>query len=127
VAIEPSPANTPPTQSASTIAPVIDLTDEADDLDTAYPTISELLAELDESMSALGFAQYEERLLAAGFGYVHQLADTPTTRAALESLQVPVGIVEEIIDRAARMTRRAAKSKHVIKNEDGTDHKPEAD
>lgn len=71
-------------------------------------------------MPALGFTRYEEQLLAAGFGYIRQLADTPSVRTTLRSLEIPVGAVEEIIKRAGRMSRRAEKSKPAVKNEDDT-------
>ena len=116
-----APAITP--TIAPTIAPIIDLIDEAEETDITYPTVSELLAELDESMPALGFAQYEDRLLATGFAYVHQLMDTPTIRTALDDLQIPVGVVEEIINRANRMVRRATKSKYIVKSENDADSK----
>lgn len=96
---------------------VIDLTGE-DDPDIVYPSISELLAELDETMPALRISQYEDRLFTAGFRHVHQIIDTPAVHAMLENLGIPIGVVEEIIDRASRMTRRAAKSKSTMKCED---------
>lgn len=86
-----------------------------------YPTISELLTELDESMPALGVTRYEGQLLTAGFAYVHQLMDTPAVRATLSNLEIPIGIMEEIIERAGRMTRRAAKKPVTVKSEDRTD------
>lgn len=117
---EPTPPTTVPAQPAP--IPVIDLTDELNEPDPVYPRVSELLAELDESMPALGFVQYEGQLLAAGFGYVHQLVDTPIVRAVLDSL-VPVGVAEEILNRAQRMTRRAEKSKCAVKHESDLDYK----
>lgn len=112
---------TTPAQPAPTPGPVIDLTGETES-NIVYPTVSELLAELDESMPALSFTRYEEQLLAAGFRHVHQLVDSPTVRTTLADLGVPVGIVDEIIERAQRMTRRAVKSKSTIKDEDDTNH-----
>jgi hypothetical protein len=97
---------------------VIDLTSEAEEPDTIYPTVGELLAELDESMPALGFTHYEGQLLAAGFGYVHQLVDLPGVHTTLTNLQVPIGVVDEMIKRAQRMVRRVAKSKVIVKDED---------
>ena len=41
---------------------------------------------------------------------------------ALKTLQVPVGIVEEIINRAGQMVQRAVKSKCIIKSNDDADH-----
>ena len=69
-------------------------------------------------MSALGFPQYEEWLLAAGFGYTHQIRDTPMVCSVLEGLGVPVGVMEEIIKRAHRMTCRASKSRQVVKDDE---------
>jgi hypothetical protein len=99
--------------------PVIDLTEETeDDSNIAYPSIGELLNELDEVLPVLEVLQYEDRLLTAGFNNVHQIVDTPAVHTVLENLGVPAGAVEEIIDRAARMTRRTAKSKSTAKSED---------
>ena len=69
-------------------------------------------------MSTLRFPQYEERLLAAGFGYTHQIRDTPVVHSVLEGLGVPIGVMEEIIERAHRMTHRASKSKQVVKDDE---------
>jgi hypothetical protein len=102
--------------------PIIDLTGEVEyDPDIIYPSVNELIAELDELMPVLRFPQYEDRLLTAGFRYVHLIANTPTVRAMLSNLGIPVGIVEEIVDRAGRMMRRAAKSKSPVKHEDSHD------
>ena len=120
-AIQSTSVATTPAQPAPTPGPVIDLTGETES-NIIYPTVSELLAELDESMPALSFTRYEEQLLAAGFRHVHQLVDSPTARTTLADLGVLVGIVDEIIERAQRMTRRAVKSKSTIKDEDDTNH-----
>ena len=115
--------STTPAQSVPpTTERVIDLTGETEEPDSVYPMVSELLAELDESMPALGLARYEEQLLAVGFTYVHQLVDSPAVRTTLLNLEFPIAIVEEIIERAQRMTRRAAKLKSVIKDEENANH-----
>ena len=120
--IKPAVTTPKPAQPArTTTEPVIDLTGEAEEFDIIHPTISELLAELDESMPALGFTRYEGLLLAAGFSYVHQIVDTPTIRTTLRNLEVPIGVADEVIERAWRMMRRASKSTFVIKNEDHCD------
>jgi len=102
--------------------PIIDLTGEVEELGATYPTISKLLPELDKAMPALGVTRFKERLSAAGFGYVHQLMDTPVVCATLSDLEIPVGITEEIIKCTRRMTRRAAKKPAAIKNEDDGNH-----
>jgi hypothetical protein len=97
----------------------INLTSETEnDPIGTYPSITKLLTELDKSMPALRFLQYEEVLLAAGFGYVHQVRDTPAVCSTLKSLGVPISIMEEIIEPMSRMTRRASKLKSTIKSED---------
>jgi hypothetical protein len=96
--------------------PIIDLTNDHDA--TIYPTIGELLSELNDTMPGLSFPRYEERLASAGFGYVHQVLDTPDVRQTFDQLAIPVGIRQEIFEHAARMTRRAEKSKEVTKTED---------
>ena len=68
-------------------------------------------------MPSLGFARYEETLLNAGFGCVDQVTDTPDVQQSFNQLTIPVGIRQEIIERAVRMTRRAGKSKQIIKTE----------
>ena len=109
-----------PTNSSSPrLQPVIDLTDETDHPGTTiYPTIGELLNELHETMPSLGFIRYEEQLLSTRFGYVHQIVDTPATRESFDQLEIPVGVRQEIFERAARMTRRAEKSKRIMKTEE---------
>jgi hypothetical protein len=99
--------------------PTIDLTDDSDDVDTAiYPTVGELLGELDEAMPSLGFTHYEEGLSDAGFSRVNQITDTPDVQQSFDQLAVPVGIRQDIFERAARMVRRAEKSKQVAKTEE---------
>ena len=117
---------TPTNQPTPAADPVIDLTSEAEEPGAIYPTISELLAEVDESMPALGVTRYEGRLLAAGFEYVHQLMDTPTVRTTLGDLEIPAGLVEELIEYAGRMTRRAAKKPAAVKNEGDVKHEHQA-
>jgi hypothetical protein len=120
----PSPGSKPATVTTPTPAeaptsppqPIIDLTNDHDA--TIYPTIGELLGELDEIMPSLGFPRYEERLTSAGFTHAHQVADTPGVRQTFDRLGIPVGIRQEIFEHAARMTRRAEKSKQVTKTED---------
>ena len=124
IVIEPAPAATAsvlvPVQPVLN-HPVIDLTGEADDdLEITYPTISEYFAELDVLMPVLRFPQYEDRLFTTGFRYVHQITDTPAIRATLANLWVPITLVEEIVEHAGRMTRRAMKSRLISKNEDET-------
>ena len=113
-------AATTPVQPGTATEPVINLTNEAEDPNIAYPTVSELLAELDELMPVLDFAHFEDQLLAARFGYIHQLVDSPSVCLTLANLQVPAGIVEEIIECTQRMTWRMVKSKPPIKDEDNT-------
>ena len=103
--------------------PVIDLTGEEDDNSNAIPTVSELLTELDELMPALRFPQYEDCLLAAGFRHVYRFTNTPAIRTALDNLGIPIGVVEEMIDQADMMMRRAAKSDSTVKSEDGARYK----
>jgi hypothetical protein len=111
-----TPAVSPPTPHPQ---PIIDLTGDADGAsNTIYPTAGELLSELDETMPNLGFTRHEERLLNAGFGYVHQVVDMPDVRQSFDQLEIPVGIRQEIFERAARMSRRAGKSKDITKTED---------
>ena len=103
--------------------PIINLTGEVEnDPDIIYPSVSELIAELDELVLVLRFPQYEDRFLTAGFRYIHLIANTPVVRATLSNLGIPIGIVEEIVDRAGRMMRRVAKSKSPVKNEDSHDN-----
>ena len=66
----------------------------------------------------LRFPQYKELRLAAGFGYTHQIRDTPTVHSVLEGLGAPAGTIEEIIERACGMTCRASKSKPMVKDEE---------
>lgn len=95
--------------------PIIDLTNDDDRSDTAiYPTIGELLSELDEAMPSLGFTRYEERLSNAGFNYVHQIADTPDVQQTFDQLGIPVGIRQEIFKCAARMTHEMRKPRTEI-------------
>ena len=99
--------------------PIIDLTNDTDHPSTMiYPTIGELLSELDETMPSLGLPRYEERLLDAGFGYVQQITDTLDIRESFDQLAIPDGIRLEIFEHAARMTRRAEKSKQIVKTEE---------
>ena len=42
---------------------------------------------------------------------------------SVSDLGVPVGVVEEIVERAGRVTQRASKSKPPIKNKGDADHK----
>lgn len=109
-----APAGTP-----SLPPPMIDLTDDSDHIEAAiYPTIGELLGELDEATPGLSFARYEEELLGAGFGHVHEVVDTPNVQHIFDRLAIPVGIREEIFERAARIVRRAEKVKQVTKIEE---------
>ena len=119
---EPSPATAPTQLTESPSRPpqaVIDLTDESDRCNTPiYPTVGELLGELDENSTNPGFARYEDRLMDAGFRHVHQVVDTSNVQQDFDRLVIPVEIRHEIFERAARMVHRAEKSKQVIKTED---------
>lgn len=125
---EPCPVSAPANTTKSVSSPatpqrppetIIDLTGDRDQHETTiYPTIKELLTELDEDTANLGFSQYEERLASAGFCRVHQVIDTPDVCKNFDQLGIPAEIGREIFERAARMTRRAEKSKQLTKTED---------
>ena len=105
--------------SSSLSQQIIDLTDDSDHGNTVtYPTIKELLGELDEAMPSSGFARYEERLSNAGFSHVHRVTDTPNVRQNFDRLEIPIEIRQEIFERATRMTRRTEKSKQTAKTEE---------
>ena len=93
---EPSPATVPTQLTGSPSHPpqaVIDLTNVSDRCNTPiYPTIGELLGELDENSANPGFARYEDRLVDAGFRYVHQVVDTPDVQRDFDRLAVPAEI-----------------------------------
>ena len=108
-----APTDPPPSPHSQ---PVIDLTSGgADSPDTTvYLTIEELLRELEDAAPELGFTRYKERLSNAGFGSVHQVIDTPEVLRHFDQLAIPVDVRRQILEQAARMTRRAEKSKQIM-------------
>ena len=102
--------------------PIIDLTGDPDPDTTTYPTIGELLRELDEDTPSLEFSRYEEGLVNVGIRHVHEVIDTLEVQQSFDQLEIPVGMRQEIFERASRMVRRAGKSKQISKT-DG-DHNP---
>ena len=98
---------------------MINLTDDSDNIDAAiYPTVRELLGESDEAMPSMAFARYKEALSDAGFACLHEVVDTSNIQHTFDQLAIPVGIRGEIFECAARMIRRAGKSKQVSKIEE---------
>ena len=82
-----------------------------------YPTTGQLLRELDEPTPGLGFIRYKERLVNAGFNYIHYVPDSPDVPQRFDQLLIPIEPGREISDRTTRMTRRAEKSKQIVKTE----------
>jgi len=111
-----TPTDPPPSPHSQL---VIDLTsnDTNQPNTTVYPTIGELLRELDNTVPGLGFTHYEEGLSNAGFSHVHQVTDIPEVHQRFDQLAIPVDVQQQILERATRMTRRAEKSKEIPKSE----------
>jgi hypothetical protein len=94
---------------------VIDLTNSDNDNNTSdddirYPSVSAMLVELDREYPALEFVRYQQVLTGNGFVYVSQLAEERVAEQ-LRDFWIPVGVINILISRAARLMRRAEKLK----------------
>ena len=113
--------STPPQEisCASQLNPqsIIDLTNSDDDDDNEgpdgiqYPDIPVMLNELHGEYPALRFPQYEEILAGNGFVYINQLVEEEEARGQLESIGIPMGVVNLLLSRAGRLMRRTQKLK----------------
>ena len=109
------PANPPSPHSPHR---VIDLTNDPEPDARTYPTIGELLHELDGDMLGLDFTRYEEEILNAGFHHIHQVIDRPEVQQSFDRLAIPVTMRQEIFERASRMVHRAGKLKQITKTDE---------
>ena len=94
---------------------IIDLTNsDSDDEDLCnihYPTVYNMLVELQSELQHLDIMFYEATLTEHGFWYVDQLVGEEARRQLQDELGFPFRVVDQLQSRAARMMRRAQKLK----------------
>lgn len=94
---------------------IIDLTNsDSDDSDLrhiSYPSIHELLRELDRNLPYLDIMQYEHILGVDGFSHVNQLDDDAAEDRLRNGLFIPYAVVLQMRRHAKRLMRRTQKLK----------------